>query len=76
MNLENYELDELCHAIHDTGLAVEATGLLREQLTALGYRPSVPASLWREAVKAQRETETAHLAIFEFIRRQASEAIK
>jgi hypothetical protein len=76
MNPEHREMDELIHAISDTGLAVEAAGLLREQLNALGYHPSVPAELWHDAVKAQRATETCHLAIFEHIRQQASEAIK
>lgn len=76
MSAENTELDELVHAIHDTSLVLEATGLLREQLTALGYRPSVPAELWRQAVRAQRETEASHLEIFEHIRKQASESLR
>jgi hypothetical protein len=68
------DLLELADAASDTVISSSAVHSLRSELVALGCPPiSVD---WSPVAAAQRNVEIKYLEIYDFIRLQASEAIK
>ena len=67
------ELEELAEAVQDTQKCAAAVIELRNELRRLGSPVAVE---WRDAINAQRQVESAYLAIYEAIKTQSLRALR